>query len=114
MAALVKRGVINFTVDGVERAMRFSTNAMCAYQEKTGEPFITAMDELSKNSGDMVRLRGLFWAGVDGDVTTDEVGDMIDAMGVMEAVTLIGKAVQAAFPALEAASGNAKGAAKAP
>lgn len=115
MAAKMKRGAISFTVDGVEREARIGTNAMCAYQEKTGEQFIAALGEISKTPGDMVRLRNLFWAAVVGDLTVEEAGDMIEELGFGEAVDLISKAVEAAFPASDGATGNPKGAkAKAP
>lgn len=115
MAAQVKRGTVAFEVDGAAMALRVSTNAMAAYQEKTGEQFITALDALSKSPGDIIRLRNLFWAALEGDQSADDVGDIIDGLGMGETVDLIGKAVQAAWPAPDGEAGNAKGAkAKAP
>lgn len=110
MAAQVKRGAISFTADGAEMSLRVSTNAMAAYQDKTGEQFVVALNEFSKSPGDIVRLRNLFWAAVDADITSDVAGDMIDELGMGEVIELIGKAVQAAFPAPEGGSGNGKGA----
>ena len=107
------RGAVAFTVNGEERIIRFSTNAMCRYQDAAGETLMQAVDALQKAPDDMRRLRALFLAGVPGIKSEDEAGDLMDDLGLMEASQLIGRAFEAAFPAPEKApadaSGNGKG-----
>mgnify|MGYP003643760739 CR=1 FL=1 len=110
MVGQVKRGTINFIADGADMTARLSTNAMAAYQDKTGEQFVVGLDMLSKSPGDIVRLRNLFWAAIVGDYSMEEVGDLIDDIGMGEVVEIIGQAVQAAFPASVVDMGKGKGA----
>lgn len=106
------RGAITFTAGGEERAIRFSTNAMCRYQDAAGETLMQAVGALQQAPDDMVRLRRLFSAGVPG-LSEEEAGDLMDELGLMEATHLIGRAFDVAFPAAEPvaadAAGNGKG-----
>lgn len=105
------RGAISFSVNGEERFIRFSTNAMCRYQDAAGETLMQAVGALQQTPDDMLRLRRLFAAGVPG-LSEEEAGDLMDDIGLMEATGLIGKAFDAAFPAPEPAAdapGNGKG-----
>lgn len=107
------RGAIAFTAGGEERVIRFSTNAMCRYQDMSGETLMQAVGALQKTPDDMVRQRRLFSAGVVG-LSEEEAGDIMDELGLMEAADLIGRAFDAAFPAPEPAavadaSGNGQG-----
>ena len=105
------RGV-SFDHDGETRTLRFGLNAMAAYQETAGEPFIAGIEALQENSGDFIRLRRLFWCGLGGDGTERAAGDIMDDLGLAESAELIGKAVEAAFPhaatEAEAPAGNGK------
>lgn len=101
------RGV-TFELDGETLTLRYGMNAMASYQEAAGEPFIAGVEALQGASGDFVRLRRLFWAGLGGTISEVEAGDLMDDLGLAEAADLIGRAVEAAFPQAEAPAGNAK------
>ena len=102
------RGAITFKASGEERTIRFTTNAMCRYQEEKGETLMQAVDALQKKPDDFPRLRRLFSVGVPG-LSEEEAGDLMDDIGIMEATKLIGRAFDAAFPAPEPASADASG-----
>lgn len=95
-----RRGAIPFEVDGTTFQMRFSVNAMLAYEDKFGENFVGALREMEdKDVPDFKRLRGLFWAGVGPDqISVEEAGELISDVGFSGAVALITQAAQAAFP----------------
>lgn len=104
-----KRGAIGFEVEGVQRALRFTTNAMVKYQDEAGETLLAGLQELQDNPGDMRRVRLIFWCGLDGSPTLEDAGDVMDELGFAEALTIIGRAAEAAFPPApegEAPKGN--------
>lgn len=120
MSGAVKRGAIEFAAMGLALSARVTTNAMVLYQERVGETFNAGLVAISGNPDDMLRLRNLFWAILqDGEgLTVVQVGDVMDDIGVAEAMEIIGRAAQAAFPAPDPEpvpdpvdeAGNAKGA----
>lgn len=73
-------------------------NAMCKYQGRAGETLIAAVDALQSASSDVVRIRRLFWAGLVGEFSEDQAGNIIDVIGLPKAFEVLGDAVQAAFP----------------
>lgn len=108
-----KRGAVHIDADGTPYVMRFTTNAMVRYQDKAGETIteaFRAIDEGSKSDDlDTVRLRRLFWAALSSehDISEDEAGDIMDAIGFQNAGLKLGEAVRNAFPA-GAEAGNAR------
>lgn len=101
---------VPFEHEGQTRHLRFGTNSMASYQEASGESFVTGVEALQGGAVDFVRLRRLFWAGLGGSVSEMEAGDIMDDLGIAETASLIGRAVEAAFPQGENAPGNGKAA----
>lgn len=97
----VKKAV-PFEAGGVEYSLRYSMNAMVAYQEQFNESLLDGLTELEANSTDMVRLRGAFWAGLYGqEVSKDQAGDIMDDLSFERVFELIREAAEAAFPPVE-------------
>lgn len=105
-----KRGEIHFEVGGVSYSTRLSTNAMVKYQDETGENVLDAFAAL-EGRPDMRRFRDIFWAALTGDYSKDEVGDLMDDLGMAEVGRIIGDTAKAAFP--DAEKGDAEGNGKA-
>lgn len=96
------RGRVHFTAGGRDHDLRFTTNALCQVEEKAGRGF----GQIAADLGASVRiadLRLLFWAGA-ALKSLDEAGDVIDELGITRAVELMGAAIDAAFPDVDAAA----------
>ncbi|ASM72506.1 MULTISPECIES: phage major capsid protein [Roseobacteraceae] len=106
-----RRGAIPFEVDGTSFRMRFSVNAMLAYEETFSENFVDALRAMEgRDVPDFTRLRRIFWAGVGPDQhTLEDAGELISDVGFAQAVDLITQAAQAAFPEAASGQGSAPG-----
>jgi len=92
---------VTFEALGKVRTLRFSVNAFCDLEDKTGIGMGEIIETL-KASPKMTFLRDCFWAGLRGAdpaITSEEAGDVIDALGFEDAANKLGVAVNAAFPA---------------
>lgn len=107
-----KRGAIEIEAGGEVYRLRFTMNAMARYQDRANETItqaFRAIDEGSERDDlDTIRLRRLFWAALSSEheVSEDDAGDVMDALGIQEAARLLGEAIRQAFP--EAKPGNVK------
>lgn len=66
----------SLTLNGREYPLRFTVNALCRLEEKTGK----SLEDM--RSGQMSCLRGLLWCGLaEGapEMTLEQAGDLIDA-----------------------------------
>lgn len=105
-----KRGTIEIEAEGELYRLRFTTNAMARYQDRAGETVTQAFRALDAGGQsedlDAIRLRRLFWAALSSEheVSEEEAGDVMDALGIQMAAQRLGEAIRAAFP--EASSGN--------
>ena len=111
----VMRNAVAFTALGAEMFARASTNGQVAYQEATGETFVDGVNAVAAQPDGMIRLRRLMWSLLldQDDMTIERAGDVIDDIGLMAAIEIIGKATEKAFPdddADKAAAGNGKAA----
>lgn len=106
------RGAVSFTADGKKYHIAMTTNAMVAYQDAADETLLHGLGELQKDPSDIRRVRRMVWAGLSHipDMTEDKAGDIMDALGIIEAVTLLSEAANAAFLDAEkgAETGNAR------
>ena len=99
-------GIVSFEADGRAHALQFTTNQLCALEEKSSLSTLEVATELalakSQPLGISKRtLRALFWAGVDGGtLTIDAAGALIDAIGHARAVSIAIEAFDAAHPDL--------------
>lgn len=108
-----KRGTVSFDVGGVSHSARLSTNAMIKYQDETGVSVLEAFSEMEKKNVDMKVIRDLLWVSVEGEHTKEEIGDLIDEMGFVEAARILGEAGKLAFPQTEKGDGAEAGNVKA-
>lgn len=86
------RGRVRFTVGGVERELRYTYNRICALEEALGGLSLDAfLQRIGGSSPTFRDARLFFWAGL-GNGTVEEAGDMIDELGVKDAMA---KAIEA-------------------
>lgn len=107
-----KKGAVSFDVDGATQSLAFTTNAMVRYQDAMGETLLTGLNALQNDPTDIRRVRGIMWAGLVGDFSQDEAGDIMDVVGIMQSVQLLAEAATIAFPEADADLGNAQPAMK--
>lgn len=103
-----KRGRISFEADGAGHELALTTNAMCRYQDKGGETLVDGMEALQKSPNDVVRLRRIFWAALQGEYSEDDAGELIDTLTFSKAFELLTDAVALAFPSQDTAAGKSK------
>lgn len=102
-------GTVTFDANGKQRALRFTTNALCLLEDRSKLSQFEVAQELAFAKDTPLgvsakTLRALFWAGAaGGDLTLEQAGDLVDAVGKREAVRLAIEAFDAAFPDAEAA-----------
>ena len=105
-----RRGTVSFTVGGASYTARLSTNAMVAYEDLTsGETVLEALVKLDGGAPSSRRLRNLMFAAIEGDHSLEEIGDLMDAMGMEEVGRVLRETARAAFPdaiAEEGVEGN--------
>lgn len=101
------RGRVPIEAGGRDLELRFTTNALCRIEEKTGRAFGEIAAGLSGNVR-ISDLRVMFWAGAN-LASLDEAGEVIDGLGIKHAVELMGEAIKAAFPDAEPDTGGDAG-----
>ena len=96
---------------GEAHELRFSVNAFCRFEEKTGETIMQAFASLGEDKISFSTLRSLVEAGLSTtrpNITSSEAGDIMDDVGMADMMAGIERAVTAAMPAPEeGAEGNA-------
>lgn len=101
-----KRGGVTFEADGQTHTLRLTTNAMVQYEDKAGHSVITALQNMEGGEARITDIRRLF-AVMLGDLSEENAGEVIDAIGLQKAAEKIGEAARLAFPQSSAA-GNGK------
>lgn len=99
---------VAFEAAGKSRTLRFSTNAFCDLEDHTGVGMAEIVEQL-KSKPKLTFIRACYWAGLRGhdpEITLQSAGEVVDALGIAEAATLLGQAVSAAFPAPKAKEGD--------
>lgn len=102
------RGRVTIEALGRSLDLRFTANALCRLEEKTGRGVAEIVEGMAKSMR-VSDLRVMLWAGIDG-ITVDQAGEIIDQIGFARAGEIIGEAFNAAFPQ-DGGEGNVKGAA---
>ena len=91
-------GTVRFEAGGKDRALRFTTNALCLLEDKLDLSAMQIGNELQFGVS-IVTLRGMFWAGLgDDEMTLAQAGEIIDAVGIKRAREIATEAFAAAFP----------------
>jgi hypothetical protein len=98
-------GRVAFEAAGKSETLHFTTNRLCALEDKVGLTTIEVASELALGKTQPLgvskrTLRGLYWAGA-GERTLGEAGDLVDAIGHHRAVAIAIEAFDAAFPDAE-------------
>lgn len=107
------RGVIEFEARGQTYRLRFSNNALAELEQALGEPLGRFAPRLQHGEIGVRDIRAMLWAGIRGadpkaSLSLEEVGELMDELGLPQAATLAAQAFAAAFPASdEGAQGNA-------
>jgi hypothetical protein len=105
--AATNNGTVSFDADGQAHTLRFTTNALCLFEQRSGMTQLEAAQELAFAKDTPLgvsakTLRALYWAGADkGGMTLEQAGDLVDTIGRREAVRIAIEAFDAAFPDAE-------------
>ncbi len=100
-----RKGQVTFKAQGKTWALKFTTNAMCAYEDASGEYFTAVAKHFAAMQDGQFPIgviRRLFWAGLldcAPDLDLEGAGDLLDHVGLTRASEIVGEAFQAAFPA---------------
>ena len=106
-----KRGGVTLTVDGVDYLFRITTNALIAYKDMMGHSFQEGLEAIQANQDDFRTARAVIWTALahDKEMTVEDAGDVMDAVGLPAALAAFTEAVSLAFPQPGAAAvGNVK------
>ncbi|MEP2782303.1 MAG: GTA-gp10 family protein [Pseudoruegeria sp.] len=111
--ANAQRGEVALTVGGADYILRLGTNALCNLEDELGGSVVDIFSGLEKGGVSIKLLRSiLFWGLTEQhpELSRDDVGDLIDDAGGVEAVgKLITKAVSAGMPKSKGKGGKPAG-----
>lgn len=106
------KGEVAFEAAGRPYTLSFSVNALCELEEALGLSVARISEVMGDdNSVSLRNVRALVWAGLRDhhpEVTQVEAGRLIDAVGIAEAVGLVGRAFMLAFPQEDARGSDAR------
>ncbi|WP_172332496.1 hypothetical protein [Mangrovicoccus sp. HB161399] len=109
-------GVLVKSADGAtEYRLRFTTNAMVAFEEETGSSILSIAKSFDAGDEGAIKfstVRLLAWASLlhgDRGITQEAAGDVIDACGFPAFMAAIGEAIHAAFPDADGAPKRGNG-----
>lgn len=107
------RGAVSLDVDGDVHILRFSVNALCALEERLGQPIVKLADELSDPERmTMPRLRSFAWAALidqHPEITETEVGRIMSDAGLSAFMTKLQEAFALQFPPADERAGAPSG-----
>lgn len=94
-----KRGAVTFEMDGETFTLRFSTNALIQFQDTFDIGLLESLRGFGDGDVDLKMVRGMFWAALRGhDLSQEQAGDLLDAVGFVEGFRLSQEALAKAFP----------------
>lgn len=92
------RGQVTFEAAGQDYALHFTINRLCQLEEDTGQGVIAHLGKLDRpESITFIDLRTMFRAGLVGDFTRDQAGDLMQEVGINRVLALVTEAMGAAF-----------------
>lgn len=93
------KGEVPFSVADQDYTLIFTTNAIIALEEEIGQP-ISKVGEVLGDNVSLGALRNVLWAGLldRHDLSKEQVGDLIDGIGMARAAELIADGMAKAFP----------------
>ena len=95
------RGAVTLAHGDETYTMRFSINALCAFEEHVGKSLMQVFSEGEKAELSVTMIRSLVWAGLTEDkpdLTLKEAGEIIQNVGLEPMTEAMMEAVQASFP----------------
>lgn len=102
------RGAVSFDALGKSYELRFTTNAICRIEEKSGRSLEAVLADTTIPGKRTLTYRLLFWAAV-GGITLETAGDIMDELGDVEVDRILAEGMRLAFPPKdpdESAEGN--------
>lgn len=99
------RGGVTFDALGAPWELRFTTNALCRLEERAGKSLADVLADIDTPALRRITYRLLIWAGLR-DVTLEQAGDIIDAIGPAETDRIVAAALRAAMPPQDGEPGN--------
>lgn len=96
-----QRGEVSFEADNKNWTMKIDTNAMCMIEDLTGKGIAEIGQILSNPKTSTITLvRTVFQSSLSKkhELTTEEVGELMDELGIKKVGDLIGQAFKLAFP----------------
>ena len=102
-----QNGEVSFRALSKDWVLRYGINGLCRLEDETGKSAIEVASSLNTEDGEggaaikISDIRLVFFCGLVGqhaDVTLEQVGDIIDDIGIERAGPLLGEAFSAAFP----------------
>ncbi|WP_322990885.1 hypothetical protein [Hoeflea sp.] len=110
-----QKGEVSAKIAGTDYTLRIATNEWCELEDEFGKPtteIVTDFFEMvSAGSLRMKMLRSFFRAAMIGtkpDITHEEAGAIMSAMGLVEAGGLLGRVIVASMPDADDAEDDAK------
>lgn len=103
----VRRGTINFEVDGEGYSLRLGTNQLAEAEEAFGLPINAIIKKMQGDDVKVFDLRRFF--AIAASLPATEAGELMDAVGIDRAGELLGEAMAAAFPPPSAEEEEAPG-----
>ena len=92
------QGEYAFSAGDANYTLRFTTNAICTLEKELQ----SGLNKIIMNMDHLTTVRAVLWAGIIDHhkslKTPEEVGPIIDKIGMAKAVVHIGEALKVAFP----------------
>jgi len=92
----MSRGGVDYEAAGERFHLRFSTNVLCGIEEDCARSISALVADLETNQP--IRLVRMFLtAGTTPEITSEKAGDIIDEVGLIRAIEIVGRALTFAF-----------------
>lgn len=95
-----QKGFVGFTALGQEMTLRFSTNALCRIEDETGMAINEVLEGLQASPA-LKRMRAIFRAGIEPQLSVADTGEVMDELGFDRVAALVQEAFAIAFPPAE-------------
>ena len=99
------RGGVTFDALGQPFELRFTTNAICRVEERSGKSLESLLADTSSDGKRTLAFRTLLWAGI-GGITLETAGEIMDEIGFAEVDRILAESLRQAFPPKDDAPGN--------
>ena len=99
------RGGVSFDALGKPFELRFTTNAICRVEEKSGQSLEALLADTAVSGKRTLAFRTLLWAAI-GGITLETAGEIMDEIGPVEVDRILAEGLRLAFPPKDDAPGN--------